>query len=109
MFPKPARGSNRARRQQADAKAERAARKAARLLYGEKCIAPGCLRPGRHWHHIKFRSTSPELKWDPRNLVPLCWWHHEGVHVRRDVRIKLEDGKPVVWFRVVGAMFVTGE
>ena len=42
------------------------------------CRFPGCARPIRHRHHIRWWSRGGST--DANNLVGLCWWHHHCVH-----------------------------
>jgi hypothetical protein len=42
------------------------------------CRFPGCERPIRHRHHIRWWSRGGPT--DASNLVGLCWWHHHCVH-----------------------------
>lgn len=39
---------------------------------GGRCQYPGCGDPATDVHHIAPRSTNPELKYEPDNLLSLC-------------------------------------
>lgn len=39
-----------------------------------------CLKPGVAFHHVKPRSTAPEARDDPRNIVPVCPDCHDMIH-----------------------------
>lgn len=43
-----------------------------------RCRFPGCERPIRHRHHIRWWSKNGPT--DANNLIGLCWWHHRLVH-----------------------------
>jgi hypothetical protein len=62
---------------------------------GGKCEVPGCSLPGRHEHHIHFRSRGGTD--DPWNKVRLCVAHHlRGIH---DGHLTVEGraGERLVW------------
>ncbi len=42
------------------------------------CRFPGCERPIRHRHHIRWWSKGGPT--NAHNLIGLCWWHHHLVH-----------------------------
>ena len=42
------------------------------------CRFPGCDRPIRHRHHIRWWSKGGPT--NASNLIGLCWWHHHLVH-----------------------------
>jgi hypothetical protein len=43
-----------------------------------RCRFPGCDRPIRHRHHIRWWSQGGAT--NASNLIGLCWWHHHLVH-----------------------------
>ncbi len=68
------------RRDKEDSRDERAAREIVRARDGGRCRIPNCHERALHLHHIVYRSKSKKLRWDPRNLVPLCVEHHRLEH-----------------------------
>lgn len=32
-------------------------------------------------HHVHTKKARPDLKFDPRNLMPLCVFHHHDIHL----------------------------
>lgn len=80
-FPKgPLQVEARRQKRLDDAQAEKECRAEVWRLFGRKCVIPGCKEPGRHQHHVVFRSRSRALKFDPRNRRPVCTAHHELIH-----------------------------
>jgi 5-methylcytosine-specific restriction endonuclease McrA len=53
--------------------------------YCERCEEEGNPKPseGLHVHHVKDRSTHPELAYDEDNVIVLCQGHHNQVEPRR--------------------------
>jgi len=43
------------------------------------CVACGDT-VGVRGHHIKTQKAHPELKNEPRNIMPLCFNHHVEIH-----------------------------
>lgn len=78
--PKPIRGVDQTSRRRANKAALDAAYAEVDLRDGPYCRVTGrYTQPGavdarvrREHHHLAERSTSPELKYDPRNIVVIC-------------------------------------
>ena len=70
-----------------------------------RCQAPGCSLPGRHVHHIRYRSRGgPKAPW---NEIVLCIAHHLlGVHEGRLV-VRGRAGERLVWIFGDGEIWVT--
>jgi len=43
----------------------------------------GWMDPAREHHHIRKRSTHPELRTDSANIIVLCAKHHADVEAKR--------------------------
>ncbi|MCK6460084.1 MAG: HNH endonuclease [Planctomycetes bacterium] len=72
---------------------------------GGTCEVPGCSLPGRHEHHIRYRSHGGTD--DPWNKVRLCVAHHlRGIH---DGYLTVEGraGERLVWRFGTGEIFET--
>ena len=44
----------------------------------EPCLI--CENHNACYHHIKTKKSRPDLKFDERNLMPLCQQHHNEIH-----------------------------
>jgi hypothetical protein len=72
---------------------------------GGTCEVPGCSLPGRHDHHIRYRSRGGTD--DTWNRVRLCVAHHlRGIH---DGHLTVEGraGERLIWHFGTGETFVT--
>lgn len=47
------------------------------------CKLEGKVGKAEYVHHIKHLKEYPELGLDEKNLVPLCFYHHELEHPER--------------------------
>ncbi|MCK6459843.1 MAG: HNH endonuclease [Planctomycetes bacterium] len=62
---------------------------------GGTCEVPGCSNPGRHEHHIRYRSRGGTD--DPWNKVRLCVAHHlRGIHEGR-LTVTGRAGERLIW------------
>jgi hypothetical protein len=69
------------------------------------CQVPGCSLPGRHVHHIRYRSHGGARK--PWNETLLCVAHHlHGIHEGR-LTVTGRAGERLVWHFGDGEIWVT--
>jgi hypothetical protein len=70
-----------------------------------RCSVPGCSLPGRHMHHIRYRSHGGTD--DPSETTLLCIPHHlRAVHMGF-LKVEGRAGERLIWHFGSGEIFVT--